>query len=162
MLAQYLDKICDAIHSLHEKQHRIVAATNPPTQAADTTATPSVAPINKSHRIKTLVKLVLKKLMKKFTYELIVEKIFANESSVSGSGKMDAETLDGGVKPALTGVIRHGLENLLVNLKKLIEKERLRKAEEQSGKKSNNNEAADLISVYTTANDKDKAVVLNE
>ena len=62
-------------------------------------------------------------------------------------------------------MVRHGLENLLVNLKKLIEKDRLRKMEEQNGaKKSSNNDAADLISVYTAATGKDnpKSVVLNE
>lgn len=158
ILGQYLEKICDAIHSLHEKRAPSSTTTAKPIAASpDTTF---IAPINKSQRIKTLVKMVLKKLMKKFTYEIIVEKIFANESS--GGGKMDTGDV---LKPALNGVVRHGLENLLVNLKKLIEKDRLRKMEEQNGtKKSSNNDAADLISVYTAATGKDnpKSVVLNE
>ena len=146
-LAQYLENICDAIHSLHEKR----------ASAANEAAVP---PISKSHRIKLLVKLILKKLMKKFTYELILAKIFANESS-PGS-KMDTGESH---KPALTAVVRHGLENLLVNLKKMIEKERLKKIEEQTeSKKSNKTGAVDLVSVYTSATDKDnsKSVVLNE
>lgn len=141
VLAQHLDKICLVVHGLHEKR----------SGGAEGTASTTAA-INKSQRVKSLVKLVLKKLMKKFTYELIVEKLF-------GSGN---ETTT-----PLSGVVRHGLENLLVNLKKLIDKDRLRKMDEQYGakKKPSNNEAADLISVYTAATadrNAPKSVVLNE
>lgn len=159
VLAQYLDKICDCIHSLHVKRPSSAASTTNTNTDEKKTTSPAVAvaAINKSSRIKTLVKMVLKKLLKKFTYEIVVEKVFANESSSQGSSRMEV-----GEKPALTGVVRHGLENLLVNLRKLIEKDRLRKAEELGGKKSSA-DAADLVSVYT-ANYKNnpKSVVLNE
>lgn len=57
--------------------------------------------------------------------------------------------LESSTKRSLTSVIRAGLENLFVNLKKQIEQEKQRKADEQ---KKGNKPAAndDLISMYTT------------
>lgn len=125
ILGQYLDDICDAIRSLHEKR-----ATSSGSVGEELTA--AAPPITKSQRIRQLVKLVLKKLMRKFTYELIAKKMF-----VCGESK-------------ISGVVKHGLENLLSNLKKMNEKERAKKMDEQQAE-SKNHAALDLISVYTAA-----------
>lgn len=163
-LGQYLDCICDTIHSLHEKR----LSSSPAAASAAATATPETSavtapPVTKSQRIKQFVKLILKKLMKKFTSELITQKLFANEAP---TGANSMETAVPGTKPALTAAIRHGLENLIANLKKAIDKERARKTEEQLDAKKNKGAALDVISLYTAAapdnEDASKSVVLNE
>ena len=78
--------------------------------------------------------------MKKFSFEIILQKVFTN-------GKQLA--------PAL----KQGLENLMSNLKKLIEKEKKKKTEETKENKKANRAAkdADLISMYTTKTSKSLA-----
>lgn len=163
-LGQYLDCICDTIHSLHEKR----LSSSP--AAASASATPETSavtapPVTKSQRIKQFVKLILKKLMKKFTSELITQKLFANETPATGANSMET-AVPGATKPALTAAMRHGLENLIANLKKAIDKERARKTEEQLDAKKNKGAALDVISLYTAAapdnEDASKSVVLNE
>ena len=109
-----------------------------------------MAPITKSQQIRSLVKLILKKLIKKFSYEIICESIFSNEVKpkkvVSSIDDIDADQ----TKRVLTSVIRQGLENLLTNLKKAIEVEKKRKTDEQNKKSSKPSDNADLISMYTT------------
>lgn len=155
-LGQYLDKICDAVHSLHEKRSNKESGKSAAAAAASNN-NPSMfnnqAPIAKSQRIKTLVKLILKKLMKKFSYEILFDKLFSLENSTSKDG-MDISgeaSAFKGTKTCLTGGIRQGLENLLSNLKKLIDKEKQKKQEEQvNSKKEAKSNKLDLISIYTT------------
>lgn len=92
-----------------------------------------------------MVKLLLKKLMKKFSFEIVYENLF--ESKHKDEVEEEEE------KAKLTGVVRQGLENLLTNLKKLIEKEKQRKLEEQTAAKKGSagkDKPADLVSMYTT------------
>ena len=64
---------------------------------------------------------------------------------------------------SLTGAVKQGLENLLVNLKKSIEKDKKRKADEQSNaKKKENTDNVDLISMYTTQTNKTAVTNNNE
>ena len=162
-LGQYLDCICDTIHSLHEKRLSSSPAAASATATAETSAV-TAPPVTKSQRIKQFVKLILKKLMKKFTSELITQKLFANEAP-TGANSMET-AVPGATKPALTAAMRHGLENLIANLKKAIDKERARKTEEQLDAKKNKGAALDVISLYTAAapdnEDASKSVVLNE
>ena len=131
-LAQYLNQICEIIYSLHEKR-------GSPTGIAEN-AFNNVAPVTKSQQIRSFVKLILKKLIKKFNYQLIVETVFSFEKTTNDISEP---------KRALTGVVKQGLENLLSNLKKSIEKDKKRKADEQNeDKKSSKN--VDLISMYTS------------
>ena len=51
-----------------------------------------------------------KKLIKKFNYEIVFEKIFKNEMNKNSMDGLDSK------KTALTAVVKQGLENLLVNL----------------------------------------------
>ena len=82
--------------------------------------------------------------MKKFSYELIHEKVLSGEK-------------------ALSGAVRQGLENLMHNLKKLIEKEKQKKLEEtKAAKKSKVSKDADLISMYTSRTSKTLASNYNE
>ncbi len=144
-LGQYLDKVCDAVHSLHEKR---------PNKDANTAANNpnffnNAAPITKSQRIKTLVKLILKKLMKKFSYEILHEKLFVSENA--GASLMEVSDAFKSTRVNLTGTIRQGLENLLSNLKKLIDKEKLKKQEDLlNSKKEAKSSKLDLMSIYTT------------
>jgi hypothetical protein len=155
ILAQYLDKICDAVHSLHEKRkdQQQPKAAEP---KATTSPLSNVPPVMKSQRIKALVKLILKKLMKKFSYELIHEKIFSAEKKATSSSEA-AATECGRQRQALSSAMQQGLENLLTNLKKLIEKERKKKLEGDAAKEAGNKGQKagnlDLVSVYTS-NDK--------
>ncbi len=148
-LGQYLDKICDAVHSLHEKRankeaNAKAAANNNPNFFNN------AAPITKSQRIKALVKLILKKLIKKFDYEAVHGRLFTTENNTSKDSVMEvSDTFKARVN--LTGSIRQGLENLLSNLKKLIDKEKLKKQEEQyNSKKEGKSNKLDLMSIYTT------------
>jgi hypothetical protein len=128
-LSQYLKQVCDVIFNLHEKR------TSKTNVSDEINSFNNVAPITKSQQIRNLVKTILKKLIKKFSYEIIHEMVFSNEAR---PGK-PADTMDGleveAARRALTSVIKAGLENLFVNLKKQIELEKQKKAEDQ--KKSN-------------------------
>ena len=130
-LAQYLKKISDVIYSLHEKRGTNVTEDN---------SSNNMPPISKSQQIRTLVKLILKKLIKKFTYQIIFENIFSFEKS---SNDMPEN------KRPLTAIIKQGLENLLTNLRKSIEKDKKRKNEEKNTDK-NSEKNIDLVSMYTS------------
>ncbi|RNA27286.1 RRP12 isoform X2 [Brachionus plicatilis] len=154
-LGQYLDQICDSIHHLHEK--RAVTQSDNKNAANQFAGT---APINKSQRIKTLVKLTLKKLMKKFSYEILHEKIFKNECRTK---QMDMDMDEKTRMVHLTGALRQGLENLLANLKKTIEKERKKRLEdEKASKKGGKSAQLDLVSIYTTNTHKTMGTNINE
>ncbi len=152
MLAPYLDKVCESIHSLHEKRQN--SNTNQITNTEQ--AFNNLPPVSKSSQIRQLVKVILKKLIKKFSYEILFEKIFKNELVNCHKTQSTAENMDSSVnveenRKILTGTIRQGLENLLVNIKKNIEKEKKRKEEKE--KLENNktsNQQVDLISMYTS------------
>jgi ribosomal RNA-processing protein 12 len=134
-LAQYLKKISDVIYSLHEKRG---------TNMAEENSFNNMAPVSKSQQIRSLVKLTLKKLIKKFTYQIIFENIFAFEKPSHD------KTED---KRILTAIIKQGLENLLTNLRKSIEKDKKRKMEEKNTDK-NSDKNIDLVSLYTSKTNK--------
>jgi ATP:corrinoid adenosyltransferase len=149
-LGQFLDRICEAVRSLHEKRPNkdnttANSAAGPKTAAANFFN--NAPPITKSQRIKTFVKSILKKLMKKFSYEILLDKMFAFENS--RPEMMDMIETVKGKNVILTGSIRQGLENLLANLKKLIDKEKAKKQEDQQTSKKENKKL-DLVSIYTT------------
>lgn len=155
ILGQFVEKICDTIHNLHEKRKLPTSEVSQPSSSTTTTPTPTLdaPPVTKSSKIKTLVKLIVKKLMKKFSYELLHEKIFSLErATASKSGStMAAEPTDGSsAKHALTGVMKQGLEHLLVNVKKLIEKEKAKRAEDDKKEKRDKSGLVDLVSTYTS------------
>lgn len=146
-LGQFLDRICDAIHNLHEKRSSpSVEATTPESLAANSFN--NAPPVTKSQRIKAFVKLILKKLMRKFSYEILHAKLFAAENK-PGSGSMMAVDSEPN-KVSLSATMRQGLEHLLTNLKKMIDKEKQKRLEDQANtKKENRKENFDLISIYT-------------
>ena len=143
-LATYLKPICDIVHNLHEKRSSKTNGND------EINSFNNMAPISKSQQIRSLVKIILKKLIKKFTFEIVYESVFENEKKVKKTGDMVTDEIGPGeVKRGMTNIIKQGLENLFVNLKKTIEVEKKRKAEET--KKSNKPSAnADLVSMYTT------------
>lgn len=99
--------------------------------------------------------------MKKFSYEILVEKLFKSEPS--STMELGAESSLNRHRANLTGAVRQGLENLLTNLKKLIEKEKKRKMDdEKSAKKSSRTNNLDLVSIYTTNSNKTVATNINE
>lgn len=154
-LGQYLDEICDSIHHLHEKRSN---SENESKQSINNFA--GTAPINKSQRIKTLVKLTLKKLMKKFSYEIVHEKIFRCENQIK---KIDMDTDEKTRVVNLTSAVRQGLEHLLANLKKMIEKEKKKRLEdEKASKKGVKTGQLDLVSIYTTNTHKTMGTNMNE
>ena len=138
------------MHSLHEKRSN----KDEKTSVVAANFFHNAAPITKSQRIKALVKLILKKLIKKFSYEIIFDGVFAYENSVKSLGVAEAAMETGNFKNkvCLTGGIRQGLENLLSNLKKLIDKEKQKKQEDQanSKKEAHKSNNLDLMSIYTT------------
>jgi hypothetical protein len=142
-LAQYLDRICETVRNLHEKRSCPANVTEAQAKVNQSYFN-NMAPVNKSQQIRAFVKLILKKLIKKFSYEIVHDKIFKNQND---------DEMDIGKKPSitvLTSVVRQGLENLLLNLKKSIEKDKKRRLDEESGKKKSSSINDDLISVYTT------------
>ncbi len=162
-LGHYLDKICDAVHSLHEKRPN--KEQNSDNKSKNSNFFNNAAPITKSQRIKTLVKLILKKVMKKFSYEIVHAKLFEFENNKSSPDTvMDTAatelTTNFKTKTPLTAVIRQGLENLLTNLKRLIDKEKLKKQKEL--KKETKSNKLDLVSIYTTNTHKAANTHLNE
>jgi hypothetical protein len=131
-LAQFLEVIGQTVHNLHEKRAS-------PANITESHNFNNVSPVAKSQQIRSFVKVILKKLMKKFSYEILHEKVFAAKRVSAGN--------------TLTAVVKQGLENLLLNLKKSIEKDKQRKLDEQlAGKRSKKSSSAndDLISCYTT------------
>jgi ribosomal RNA-processing protein 12 len=128
-LTQHLDSILSVIRSLHVKQE-----SNNKTSA-------DIA-VTKSQRIRSSIKIILKKLMKKFSYEIVLDKLLINYDTNNG-------------QQHLTTFVRHSLENLLTNLKKLIEKEKRRKVANEQNKRNkdsdnnnnNNNNNDDIMSV---------------
>jgi ribosomal RNA-processing protein 12 len=151
MLAPYLEKVCESIHSLHEKRQ-----SSNPNQIVNTEQSfNNLPPVSKSSQIRQLVKVILKKLIKKFSYEILFEKIFKYEL-INSHKTQTTDAMDSGLnveenKKLLTGTLKHGLENLLLNIKKSIEKDRKRKEEqEKSEKNKSSNQQVDLISMYTS------------
>jgi len=139
-LAVHLTPICDVVYNLHKKR---TSKTSP---ADEVNSFNNVAPVMKSQQIRNLVKLILKKLIKKFSYEIVLAGVFRMEKVKKGSS---IETGDEAGQ-RLTGVIKSGLENLFVNIKKSIELEKKKKADEMKGKKDKSSANDDLISMYTT------------
>lgn len=154
-LGQYLDQICEAIHHLHEKR-----AIDQEQKQQNVNHFAGTAPVTKSQRIKTLVKLTLKKLMKKFSYEILHEKLFVNENKQKG---VDMDLSDKTRTVHLSAAVRQGLENLLGNLKKMIEKEKKKRLDdEKMSKKSAKGGQLDLVSIYTTNTHKAAGNNINE
>ena len=82
--------------------------------------------------------MTLKRLIKKFSYEIVHESLFKEHAEEGGQRH-------------LTASAKQGIENLLVNLKKSIEKDKKRKLEEQTAGKTNKSMVNDdLVSIYTT------------
>jgi len=135
-LAQYLKQICEVVYNLHEKRGGASVTAE--------TSFNNVAPVTKSQQIRSLVKLILKKLIKKFNYQLVVESVFACE-------KVSTDMIDTSTesKRTLTAVVKQGLEHLLTNIRKSIDKDKKRKQEEQNSDKKSSKDV-DLISMYTT------------
>lgn len=73
-LSQYLKQVCDVIFNLHEKR------TSKTNVSDEINSFNNVAPITKSQQIRNLVKTILKKLIKKFSYEIVHEMVFSNET----------------------------------------------------------------------------------
>ncbi len=132
-LAQYMDKVCDAIHSLHEKRQ------------IDNSYVPL---ISKSNRIRNLIKVILKKMMKKFSYEFIHEKLFVNELNAAKHKDMISD--DRLTASCLSSSVKQSLENLLINIKKSIEKDKKRKAEQEKKVSKKSTDLNDVATVYTT------------
>ena len=154
-LGQYLDQICDSIHHLHEKRASIQTEVK---KTINNLAGSS--PISKSQRIKTLVKLTLKKLMKKFSYEILHEKIFRCENKPN---QIDMNIDENTRMVNLSGAVKQGLENLLTNLKKNIEKEKKKRLEDdKASKKGAKSGQLDLVSIYTTNTYKTMGANINE
>jgi len=128
-----MDKVCDAIHSLHEKRQ------------IDNSYVPL---ISKSNRIRNLIKLILKKMMKKFSYEFIHEKLFVNE--LNAAKQIDQISDDRTTVNYLSGSVKQSLENLLVNIKKSNEKDKKRKAEQEKKVSKKSADLNDVATVYTT------------
>jgi len=144
-LATHLTSICDVVYNLHEKR------TSKTSLNDEINSFNNVAPISKSQQIRNLVKLILKKLIKKFSYEIVFAGVFRLESVArvkKGSMVETGEEANGTHR--LTSVVRSGLENLFVNIKKSIEVEKKRKADELKGGKGKATANDDLISMYTT------------
>ena len=162
-LAQYLPRICETVHNLHEKRSNPASASQ--TASTNNNYFNNLPPVSKSQQIRSFVKLILKKLIKKFSYEIIREKLFKNELANLDMGA-EMDMVSGEAKTtgrSLTGAVKQGLENLLVNLKKSIEKDKKRKADEQSNaKKKENTDNVDLISMYTTQTNKTGVTNNNE
>lgn len=143
-LANHLIPICNVIYNLHEKRTSKTSAND------EVNSFNNIAPVTKSQQIRNLVKLILKKLIKKFSYEIVFEKVFDMENQRAVKKDSMIEESSEVVVHKLTSVIKLGLEHLFVNLKKSIEVEKKRKLDEvrnRSGKASAND---DLVSMYTT------------
>lgn len=142
-LGTHLRPICSAIYNLHEKR------TSKTNLNDEVNSFNNVAPITKSQQIRNLVKTILKKLIKKFSYDIVHESVFASEKKANSQKDSMMDDIEDEVCHKLTSVLRQGLENLMVNLKKSIEIEKKKKQDDQ--KKSNKPSANDdLVSMYTT------------
>ena len=82
-LAQYLAPICDTVHNLHEKRSSPANVSEVQAKVSQSYFN-NVAPVAKSQQIRSFVKLILKKLIKKFSYEIIHEKVFRMDEESDG------------------------------------------------------------------------------
>lgn len=111
VLAQYLDDIFNAFISLQDSINKKL----------------------KSQRIRLQMKVIIKKLIKKFSYQLIYEKL---------TGLIDPSRV----------LLKQDFHKQLVHLRKLIEREKkIKESKMEREKENNSSKDVDLVSIYTKA-----------